>query len=177
MVHLNPKIFISYLVLAVLCMLVDLSMFADSNNLKSMARIDFILFIPMLVIGMVGYKANVESIQFDVFLGLDSLMFSIFFMVLIYHQTKIFGIEMYMILILAIVAILLVIGAILGHLKLGGNLYTELGIGSIIGITALAHLFTKYVKGNEYTVLFCYCGVLLSLVFVIGYHFGNKFWS
>jgi len=93
------------------------------------------------------------------------------------NQTKIFGIEKYMIIVVILVALLLVIGAVLGHFKVGSTLYTELGVGSILGITALAHLYTKYARGNEYTVLFCYCGLLLSLIFVIGYHFGNKFWA
>ena len=177
MVRLNPKIFISLLVLAAFGMIADLIMFTESNSLKSIAIIDFILLIPLLVIGIIGYKTSIDTIQFDVFLGIDSLFYSIYFMVLIYHQTKIFGIEKYIFLFAVLAVILLVIGATLGHLKKGSNLYTELGIGSIIGITALAHLYTKYTRGNEYTVLFCLCTLLFAMIFVIGYHFGNKYWS
>lgn len=55
------------------------------------------------------------------------------------------------------------------------ELYTELGVGSIVGITALAHIYVKYAKGNVYTIFFCLCALIFSLIFVVGYHFGSRY--
>ena len=176
MVRLNQKIFISYIVVALLFMVIDSMMFLEKENIKLIFKTDVALILPLIIIGLIGYKTGVDTVKFDVSLGIATIILAVIFGVLIYHQAILFDMHaMYTVFGIMFILICLILGLILGHFKFRNDLYVELGLGSILGVTAITHFILKYFKGNNYTIFFCICGVIFSFMYSIGYHFGSRY--
>ncbi len=174
MIRLNQKIFISYIVISILFIVFDAVMFSEKNNYKEIIRNDLLLLIPIVIIGLIGYKKNFIGVKFDILLGIISSVFCGLFILLLYHQMCLINVEKYLFLPIIIIILLLITGGIFGHFNIGNDIYREVGVGAALGIVVLAHIYTKYKKENFYTMVLCICAILGCFMFAVAYHFGSK---
>lgn len=177
MIRLNSKIFTSYIILSFLFIIIDLLTLisVESNRLEEYIMTDAIVLVPIVIMGMIFCKKDIVEFKFNLFLGIDSVLFCILFLFISYHQTTMYDIENYMPVIVILMIVFFMVGAALGHFRVGNNLYMEAGGGVVIGISALGHIYAKYfIKNVNFTLLICLCALTYLMVFAVGYQFGSK---
>ncbi|SFU67482.1 hypothetical protein [Butyrivibrio sp. M55] len=178
MVRLNQKVFTTYIILACFFIVVDLLTLisAESNKVKEFILADAIVLLPIVVLGMIYCKKDITEFEFNLFFGIDSFLFCILFLFIMYHQTSMYNIEKYMNIIVILMVMFFIVGGILGYLRIGNNLYMEVGGGVVLGVSALGHLYAKYcVKNIKFTLIICLCAITYLMIFCIGYHFGSNY--
>lgn len=178
MVRLNQKVFTTYIILACLFIVVDLLMLisAESNKVKEFILADAIVLLPIVVMGLIYCKKDITEFKFNLLLGIDSILFCVLFLFIMYHQTSMYNIEKYRSIIVILMVLLFIIGGIWGYFRIGNNLYMEAGGGVVLGVSALGHLYAKYcIKNIKFTFIICLCAITYLIFFCIGYHFGSNY--
>ena len=91
MIRLNSKIFTSYIILSFLFIIIDLLTLisVESNRLEEYIMTDAIVLVPIVIMGMIFCKKDIAEFKFNLFLGIDSVLFCILFLFISYHQTTI----------------------------------------------------------------------------------------